>query len=426
MAACIYFLLMLMVCHCYAQTWPSGTYGLPKPLTGCPSGWVDGRRGHDTEDTNPINMWSVPINLAGYQGRSNMEHQFCMKTFTSGSSSWPAGEYCIYKYGSCPSGFQEKFILWDDEDTNNMNTKSGTLPDGIYDNNSLYKFCCRNDGDTWQAISLPTGNNFYLFAIKAGSTCQRVIGMDVTSEWFHWDNEDYMNADGESSGSNTPYPGVSLSGIMLIFCYYQPASTSAWPSGTYGLPKPLTGCPAGWVEGRRRHDTEDTHPLNLWSDPLHLAGYQQSSSMEHEFCMKTSTSGSSRWPAGDYCIYKKWACPSGFQEGYIYWDDEDSSNINTQRGTLPDGEYTNDTKYKFCCRDDGVVSQAINLPTTDNFYLFAVGDTCQQVAGKTVVSEWFYWDNEDSSNADIQSGEHPYLGVTASGGNIKLTFCYYN
>ncbi|XP_041461258.1 uncharacterized protein LOC121412532 [Lytechinus variegatus] len=250
--------------------------------------------------------------------------------------------------------------------------------------------------------------------------------MDVTLEYFYWDNEDSSNADDESSGTNTPYPGVILGGIKLNFCYYQPASTQTWPSGTYGLPKPLTGCPAGWLDGRRKHDTEDTHPNNNWSDSLHLAGYQQSSSMEHEFCMKTSTSGSINWPAGDYCIYKKLACPSGFQEGYIYWDDEDSGNANSQSGTLSDGDYDNNTKYKFCCRDDGVVSQAINLPTADNFYLFAVGDTCQQVAGKTVVSEWFYWDNEDSSNADSQSGEHPYLGVTASGENIKLTFCYYN
>ncbi|XP_041462167.1 uncharacterized protein LOC121413420 [Lytechinus variegatus] len=424
MAACIFFLLMLMVCHSYAQTWPSGTYGLPKPLTGCPSGWVDGRRKHDTEDTSPNNNWSDPLNLAGYQYSSSMEHEFCIKTSTSGSSGWPAGEYCIYKYGSCPSGFQEKFVYWDDEDSSNANSRSGTLPDGVYDNNTKYRFCCRNDGDTSQAISLPTGNNFYLFAIKA--TCQQVNGMDVTLEYFYWDNEDSSNADDESSGTNTPYPGVILGGIKLNFCYYQPASTQTWPSGTYGLPKPLTGCPAGWLDGRRKHDTEDTHPNNVWSDSLHLAGYQQSSSMEHEFCMKTSTSGSINWPAGDYCIYKKLACPSGFQEGYIYWDDEDSSNINTQSGTLPDGEYDNNTKYKFCCRDDGVVSQAITLPTTDNFYLFAVGDTCQQVAGKTVISEWFYWDNEDSSNADSQSGEHPYLGVTASGENIKLTFCYYN
>ncbi len=35
-------------------------------------------------------------------------------------------------------------------------------------------------------------------------------------------------------------------------------------------------------------------------------------------------------------------------EGFVYWDDEDSSNKNTASGTLPDGTYNIDTRIQMC------------------------------------------------------------------------------
>ena len=40
-------------------------------------------------------------------------------------------------------GFVEGFVLWDDEDINNMNAHGGVLPDGTYGENTLMKYCCR-------------------------------------------------------------------------------------------------------------------------------------------------------------------------------------------------------------------------------------------------------------------------------------------
>ena len=53
---------------------------------------------------------------------------------------------------------------------------------------------------------------------------------------------------------------------------------------------------------------------------------------------------------------------TGFREGEIFWDDEDDGNLNSVTGVLPDGVYNQDTKIKFCCRNDGDYRTAISLP----------------------------------------------------------------
>ncbi|CAG2214849.1 unnamed protein product [Mytilus edulis] len=71
------------------------------------------------------------------------------------------------------------------------------------------------------------------------------------------------------------------------------------------------------------------------------------------YCTKTTYSGSSdSWPKGNYCFARKCgSCPSGFCTGFIYWDDEDTSNRNCKYGVLPDGQYDRNTKINYCCRN---------------------------------------------------------------------------
>ena len=45
-----------------------------------------------------------------------------------------------------------------------------------------------------------------------------------------------------------------------------------WPTGTYGLAAPKTGCPAKFVSGIRKHDTEDSNSNNYWTSGIHLGG----------------------------------------------------------------------------------------------------------------------------------------------------------
>ncbi|XP_041452750.1 uncharacterized protein LOC121405848 [Lytechinus variegatus] len=202
--------------------WPDGTYGLPKPVTGCPLGWHDGYRYHDTEDDDSNNYWSSPLHLYGWRRSNNMRNYFCMKTTSADPSglgwAWPAGSYCIYKRGSCPRGFTEGSIYWDDEDDDNENSVSGVRPDGDYNSNTRIYFCCRSDGYTHHPIFLPTDNNFMLFPLY--SSCQLVNGMSVSNEYFHWDNEDGNNQDSQTGMH--PYEGVygGNHNIKLHFCYY--------------------------------------------------------------------------------------------------------------------------------------------------------------------------------------------------------------
>ena len=91
-----------------------------------------------------------------------------------------------------------------------------------------------------------------------------------------------------------------------------------WPKGTYGLPKPKSGCPKGtnvkWHEGYRKHDTEDSFGHNKWSSPFDLAGPYYKNDMTQKFCVKTKDTASDYnlpWPRGQYCILKKRECPEG-------------------------------------------------------------------------------------------------------------------
>ena len=62
---------------------------------------------------------------------------------------------------------------------------------------------------------------------------------------------------------------------MKTFADPQLVVPLTWPRGTYGLMKPVSGCPAGrvtWREGWRYQDTGDLLTNNLLSPQLHLAG----------------------------------------------------------------------------------------------------------------------------------------------------------
>nr|QZH55018.1 ApeC-containing protein 3 [Branchiostoma floridae] len=200
-----------------------------------------------------------------------------------------------------------------------------------------------------------------------------------------------------------------------------------WPTGTYGLPMTNTGCPTDvtWREGQRFQD-QDGASLSSWSSGLHFpSNTYYGGHMIQKFCMKTSSSeGKGIWQRGSYCIFKKWSCPSGFQTGYVYWDDEDRGNDNTVSGYYPDGTYNADTGINYCCRSDGSIYNDIILPSSRPFYLFRFSSSgCQQVLNMRVTEEYYLWDDENTYNDDTSWGSHPY--DSGDGRNHKLWYCYY-
>ncbi|CAC5376173.1 unnamed protein product [Mytilus coruscus] len=200
--------------------WPAGTYSLMKPAVGCPGNdvtWLEGSRYYDTEDDQRNNGYVVSTSMSVVQDQySNIRVHFCTKATTSGSESdWPAGNYCILKYTTCPTGFTEGYISWDDEDTQNANEKSGTVPSGVYNTDTLIYYCCRNDGSDVAEIRLPIGNPFYL--LRYTGLCQKVKSMSMSEETITWECQD---GGVKNVGVVKPYEDGFAENIKLHFCYY--------------------------------------------------------------------------------------------------------------------------------------------------------------------------------------------------------------
>ncbi|XP_071095708.1 uncharacterized protein [Haliotis cracherodii] len=200
-----------------------------------------------------------------------------------------------------------------------------------------------------------------------------------------------------------------------------------WPQGTYGLMKAKTGCPGGrvtWHEGWRYEDFEDVMTHNHVSGQLHLAG-SFGNNIRFDFCMKgdvKSTEFDMMWPAGDYCVMKYGTCPSDFQEGWIYWNDERHNNKNMAGGALPDGVYNDNTRIAYCCRDDGLPIHEIALPSSKPFFLLKYNRGCQRVTGMSLTEEYVQTDTEDIWGDDSLGGSHPYID---GGKNPRMHYCYY-
>ncbi|KAK6173923.1 hypothetical protein SNE40_017295 [Patella caerulea] len=215
-------------------TWPVGTYGLIATKSGCPAGgvtWHGGARHQDGYTFHrrthyPVvyktipnkNAFSAHNHIGGTQGQ-DITLQFCMKgakQTTGFDSIWPKGDYCILKYGDCPGGFQTGSILWDDENKDNHDSSTGSLPDGKYDTDTRIDFCCRNDAVPTGAISLPIDKPFILF--RYTRACQQVKGMTVTEEFIRWDDYPIRNHDKNTEAH--PFDDGGDHQHKLHFCYY--------------------------------------------------------------------------------------------------------------------------------------------------------------------------------------------------------------
>ena len=75
--------------------WPAGTYGIPKPVSGCPVAdgfqWMTGSRSQDTESNNKK---SVSFHLDAVVNKKKVKRSFCLKTSTAedqNRTTWPSG-----------------------------------------------------------------------------------------------------------------------------------------------------------------------------------------------------------------------------------------------------------------------------------------------------------------------------------------------
>lgn len=216
-------------------TWPRGTYALPKPKSGCPGQftWSTGERHQMTKAESPQNHWYHHNHFDAVLHKEALTMRFCVKEIPSASNYdllWPSGDYCIYQYGGqCPPYFTQGYIQFDDENTNNTNSQKGVLPDGIYNSDTRYNYCCRSDSSYLTPIILPTDKSFYLFKNKHG--CQRVNNMLVQEETITWDNDNSMGQSLASLGPAHPAAFIqsnqhNMTFTTVTFCHYNSISSS--------------------------------------------------------------------------------------------------------------------------------------------------------------------------------------------------------
>ena len=81
-----------------------------------------------------------------------------------------------------------------------------------------------------------------------------------------------------------------------------------WPAGSYGLPKPASGCPRSdgfvWWEGWRSQSTHGRASNSTKSTKFHLDGIVDDTKVKRSFCIKEDIAddGSrSSWPQGQFC-----------------------------------------------------------------------------------------------------------------------------
>ena len=199
-----------------------------------------------------------------------------------------------------------------------------------------------------------------------------------------------------------------------------------------------SGCPKAngfsWETGYIYQDLEDDKSLTQTSSSFHLnATVFSSGDVSRSFCFKMNRSAivdnsRFRWPAGQYCIYKKGgSCPKLLLSGWVLWDDENGkngANLNFHSGTVPAGSYKQDTKINFCCQTFGSVSDPIELPIESPFYLIAYNSkNCQEVLKTLHTLEYIRYDTENDMNHDRQSHPYPYGADYWS--TPYIYYCYY-
>lgn len=198
-----------------------------------------------------------------------------------------------------------------------------------------------------------------------------------------------------------------------------------------------TGCPKSrnfeWQTGYRFQDLEDSTKLTKRTKNFHLAAHIVSGDVDQMFCIKDTVAPDNElplWPKGRYCIYQRGIqCPAtdgSFEAGFVLWDDENGSgsgkNLNRKCGTLPAGQFDNDTLIKFCCQVNGSQDNPINLPTDDPFYLIFYKEDCQEVLGTFHIKENICFDTEETDNHDTVKEPYPVRAIQ----NVPcIDYCYY-
>nr|CAH8862227.1 unnamed protein product [Trichobilharzia regenti] len=282
----------------------------------------------------------------------------------------------------------------------------------------------------------------------------------------------------------------SLTGIWLdnaivhvIYCEYGTSKTpvddhQGWPVANYAIPKSLNNCPKGSVKATMRHQ-QDRYGFH-YSQPIHLDGvyFKRKKDVLLDYCVFTDHHNSYRTgnygaeeslPAGHYCVLRvNGNCPTDFTEGVLSilegpekldrskdsLDSSINSNLDPTQQSSPTPDiiriraHMKQSKskidrlnYHFCCRTD---SPSVDTPIegfppeSGPFYLYRVGDKCQQIAGMHVTEEYICVDapNKGDPNWWSIDQNHTWSPYNVKGiaparvpyhdfCDVEINLCYY-
>jgi len=155
-------------------------------------------------------------------------------------------------------------VLWDDENGasgKNMNFHDGSIPEGVFNQDTKIFFCCHVAGSCDNPIELPVDNPFYLIAFTPH--CQEVLNTVHTMEHIVYDTEDDNNHDNQTY----PYPyGADFKPPRIHYCYYQagnptatsiPTSNSNKTSTAITLPQTITNATTPKVPSSSKVTSEE-------------------------------------------------------------------------------------------------------------------------------------------------------------------------
>ncbi|GFR77938.1 metalloendopeptidase [Elysia marginata] len=201
---------------------PGGKYAIPAHSTGCPDGsFILGSRTQINEGKNyKKSTFNIGLKVSG----KNVEQKFCIHDSPPTDKVWPGANLCLYRRGGkCPDGFTEGFVQYNDLPTQaSPNTKFGELPDGVFDNNTRFEYCCADTGFSEDNLLLPSRKPFVLIK-RRGKDCQNVRGMHIEVRSVRIGNAN----DGETSlvGGDQPMykQDKETKGFWTAYCNYKPA-----------------------------------------------------------------------------------------------------------------------------------------------------------------------------------------------------------
>lgn len=191
-------------------------------------------------------------------------------------------------------------------------------------------------------------------------------------------------------------------------------SVADWPEGDYALLQPRSGCPVDltFLGGGASYFVVHTESSsgaknqNSYTKAMPLSTVTRLGPTAQlftlRFCEAKRDFTSKRWPGGSYCIHKVSgkSCPSGFDEGAINLDVEDTNTTSDLRGNVVT-EFGDKAKIEFCCKESGSTRYQMRLPNESPFLLYRKGGSCQPIYGMRVSEEQMTIDTEEIGRAHV-------------------------